>query len=91
MSLTAPERETIINFNDGEDIAYIYTAQRKIITKLKKNPSATLKEEGVFEGTAWARFTIPANLISFRVARPKRELSQEQRAEIGERLKRNRT
>ena len=39
MSLTAPERETIITLNDEDGHALIYTAQRPIITKLK-NPSA---------------------------------------------------
>jgi hypothetical protein len=59
MSLTAPERETVITFNDEDDTALIYTAQRPTITKLRKNPSAKLIEEGTFDGSAWARFEIP--------------------------------
>jgi hypothetical protein len=31
-------------FNDEDDVAYIYTAQRPIITKLKKSPAAVLIE-----------------------------------------------
>lgn len=76
MALTRDERETIVNMNDGEDIAYIYTAQRRIITRLKKNPSATLVEEGTFEGSVWARFTMPARLVSFRAGV---RLTEEQR------------
>lgn len=76
MALTRDERETIVNMNDGEDIAYIYTAQRRIITRLKKNPSATLVEEGSFEGSVWARFTMPARLVSFRAGV---RLTEEQR------------
>jgi hypothetical protein len=38
LSLTAPERETVITFNDAEDTATIHTHQRRIITKLKNNP-----------------------------------------------------
>jgi len=37
MSLTAPERETVITFSDEDDTATIHTHQRRIITKLKNN------------------------------------------------------
>jgi hypothetical protein len=76
MALTRDERETIVNMNDGEDTAYIYTAQRRIITRLRKNPAATLVEEGVHDGSPWARFTMPARLISFRAGV---RLTEEQR------------
>jgi hypothetical protein len=66
MSLTADERETILNMDDGSDTALIYTAQRTVISKLKKNPAAELIREGKFEGTAFAEFRLPANLVSFR-------------------------
>lgn len=56
MSLTAPERETIITLNDEDETAYVYSAQRPWITKLKQNPAAILLEEGTHEGSAWARF-----------------------------------
>jgi hypothetical protein len=87
MSLTAPERETVINFSDHEDVAYIYSAQRTVITKLKANPAAVLVEEGVFEGSAWARFTLPASLVSFRTTRIKRELSDGQREALAARMR----
>jgi hypothetical protein len=41
VSLTAPERETVINFSDADDTATIHTHQRRIITKLRNNPAAT--------------------------------------------------
>jgi hypothetical protein len=66
MALSALERETVIVFNDAEDCASVYTAQRRIITQLKKNPAATLNEEGSFEGSAWATFELPKKFISFR-------------------------
>lgn len=66
MALTAFERETVIVFNDAEDAASVYTAQRRIITQLKKNPAAILIDEGSFEGSAWARFELPKKFISFR-------------------------
>jgi hypothetical protein len=86
-SLTAAERETVITMNDEDDVADIWTAQRPIITKLKKNAAAILTEEGKHGSTVWARFTLPADLISFRSKRVKRELTEEQRAELSARMK----
>jgi hypothetical protein len=86
-SLNAAERETIITMNDEDDTADIWTAQRPIITKLKKNPAATLVEEGKQGSTVWARFTLPAGLISFRSTRVRRDLSEKQRAELSARMK----
>jgi hypothetical protein len=87
MSLTEPERETVINLNDDETVAYIYSAQRSIITKLRKNPAATLVEEGKHDGSAWARFELPASLLSFRSGHVKRQLTDEQRAALGNNLR----
>ena len=41
MSLTAPERETVITFSDEDGIAQVHTHQRRLITKLRNNPAAT--------------------------------------------------
>jgi hypothetical protein len=71
MSLTAPERETIISLNDEDETAEIWTAQRPWITKLRKNPSATLLEEGKHDGSVWARFEVPKELVSVRPKRRK--------------------
>jgi hypothetical protein len=87
MSLSAAERETVIVFNDDDEMASVYTAQRTVITKLKKNSAATLLDEGRFEGSAWAKFEIPKALVSFRSTRVKRELTAEQREVLGERLR----
>ena len=78
MSLTAPERETVITFSDESDTATIHTHQRRIITKLKNNPAATQLEDLSFDGTPGAVFELPANLISFRSGR--RKLTEAQRA-----------
>jgi hypothetical protein len=86
VSLTAAERETIITMNDEDDTALISTAQRPVITKLKKNPAATLIEEGKFDGSVWARFEMPADLLSFRSTRVKRELSEEEKEGLRERI-----
>ena len=65
MSLTAPERETVITFSDEDDTATIHTHQRRIITKLKNNPAAELIEDISFDGTAGAVFELPVWAISF--------------------------
>jgi hypothetical protein len=84
MSLTAPERETIITLNDEDDYAEVYTAQRPWITKLRKNPSAELVDEGTFEGSAYATFRVPKSLLTIRSKTVKRELTDEQRQELQE-------
>lgn len=85
MSLTAPERETVITTSDADDTVRIWTAQRPLITKLKKNPAATLLAEGVHEGSVWADFRMPAGLLSFRSG--KRQVSDAQRAAASERMR----
>jgi hypothetical protein len=69
MSLTAQERETVINMNDEEDTALVTTYQRPLITKLRKNPAAELLSELEFDGSRGAIFKLPANLVSFRQPR----------------------
>jgi hypothetical protein len=65
LSLTAPERETVITFSDEDDTARIHTHQRRIITKLQNNPAAELVERIDFDGTAGAVFELPVWAISF--------------------------
>lgn len=65
-SLTPPERETIVNGSDDDDTVTVWTAQRPIITRLRKLACATLLEEGHYGTTAWAKFELPAAALSFR-------------------------
>ena len=88
MGLTLAERETIVSMNDAGDIAYVYSAQPRIIGRLRRNQAAVLTEEGVYEGAKWARFEIPAKLVSFRSVRITQNLTDEQRAARRERLAR---
>jgi hypothetical protein len=69
VSLTAPERETIVTLNDEDETAHVYSAQRPVITKLRKNPAAILLEEGTHDGSAWARFELPKGLVSLSAPR----------------------
>ncbi|MGZ4391338.1 MAG: hypothetical protein ACXVRK_04320 [Gaiellaceae bacterium] len=76
MSLSAAERDTTIAMNDEDATAEIWTAQRRTITKLKKNPAAKLLEEGVHNGSAWARFELPKEFVSFRSTKRRRAPSK---------------
>jgi hypothetical protein len=87
LSLTAPERETVITFSDEDDTAIVHTHQRRIITKLRNNPAATEVEDISHDGTAGAVFEIPADLISFRSKRVKHDLSDAERMRRAERLR----
>ena len=91
MSLTAPERETIITLNDEDETAEVWTAQRPWITKLKRNPAATLLEEGIHDGSVSARFELPKELVTCRsVRRVGRELTDEEKGRNADRLARAR-
>jgi hypothetical protein len=65
LSLSAPERETVITFSDEDETALVHTHQRKIITKLRNNPAATEIEDLSCDGTVGAVFEIPVWAISF--------------------------
>jgi hypothetical protein len=65
VSLTAPERGTVITFSDEDEMAPVHTHQRRIITKLRNNPAATEVEDISFDGTAGAVFELPVWAISF--------------------------
>jgi hypothetical protein len=84
MSLTGLERETVITLNDEENIAHIWTSQRPWITRLKKNPAATLIDEGTHDGSMWAEFEIPKALVALpRSQRRKGQpMSEEHKARL---------
>lgn len=62
---TAPERETIVNFNDAGDLVDIWTAQRRVLTALRKKPDTFAEVESGFSGSQeWARFTTSLTMWS---------------------------
>ncbi len=81
--LSRQEKETVIVFNEEEPLATVSTFNSSIITRLSKLEGAVLMRE-YDEGEK--RFTIPKNWIRFNPPR-KLELSEEQRAERGRRLR----
>lgn len=79
MPLTAYERETVIDFNDQDEFAYVTTYQRTMLTKLRRNPAAELIETFETEGSPGARFKVPAKLVSIRNPR---NITEETRAKL---------
>lgn len=90
--LSKVEQEVVITFNAGEDTADFYTADpvwiRKLDRLVEQNPDQ-FKQGRVekYNGKVIAkRYTLPKRFISIRSRDVKRELTEEQRAEIGQRL-----
>lgn len=64
--LTASERETVILLDDASDVAIVSTHQRRVITRLERNPLARKVEDLTAGGSVGARFELPAWAITFR-------------------------
>ena len=80
MRLSKQEQETIINFNQAEDIAYIYTCSRAWMSHMEK----TLGLEPT-ETHSYAReYQCPKDWI--RKPRKTRRLSEKQKQKVSERL-----
>ena len=80
-ALAQDERETTLTMSDGDDLVRITTAQRTVITKLRRKPEIfTETASGHFGATEWAEFTCPKDRFNLgAAARPKREISEAQR------------
>ena len=75
-NFTAAERETIIRWDDEADLVSIWSAQRPVITKLRRNPAFTEVKSGSHGSSPWAEFTIPVTEFRFSA---KRAVSESQR------------
>lgn len=60
-SLNPWERETVVNASDGDDHVTIWTAQRRALTRLRKNAKAVEVRTGYHGTTEWAEFKIAAD------------------------------
>ena len=78
------EQETIINWNREEKTASIYTHDPSLIRKCdalcQKSEAITV----VREGDGWKEYECPKSWVKVRMPR---ELTDEQRAELAERMK----
>lgn len=91
--MTRQEQETVISFNAAEDTAELYTADPVYIRKMdkltEKNPEQfKLGRVETYQGEIVAkRYIFPKRFLSIRSKDVKRELTEEQRKELAERLK----
>lgn len=86
--LTAAERETTVTVTDADDQVRIWTAQRRHITRLRKNPAFAEVRSGLYGTTEWAEFTIPADQWNpASGAKRRSSLTPEQRQAAADRLR----
>lgn len=84
MNLTKYEQETIINYNNEEKTASIFTYDKSLIRKLDKRLAEMSDMKLIRRGEYFAEYSLPKKWI--KVAFP-RQYSDEQRAEMAERMK----
>ena len=86
--MEAAERETSITWSDADTIAYVFTAQKPIIRRLKKIKNAALvdvqhSENGQWIGENW---TVPITAV--RLTNPRKSnMSNSQRKAAADRLR----
>jgi hypothetical protein len=83
------EKETIINFNEFEEKASIYTASETLAKKLKKNPQYKLIEiKGrSSNNTKGYFFECDKSFLKKVILHKKRQVTNKQKKLAGERLK----
>lgn len=87
--LTSYERETIINFNEEEKIASVYTFNKALKNKLNKLVGVNPDIHVIRSSDEMSEFEVPKSWI--KVSPPKQvNLSDEQRAAIAARLQASR-
>lgn len=89
MALSTEEQETVIRFDRNGDVAHIYTSDSTIMTKLDKIYTRVNEHKSDGETVA-VDYDVDKKLVSFRSKRMKRNLTDEQRKAISERMKRAR-
>lgn len=84
--MNAEERETTICACDADATVHIWSAQRRYITRMRKDPAFTEVASGVFEGTEWAEFSVPADRWSPAGVKRTRKMSENQKEQARSRL-----
>lgn len=85
MNLTKYERETIINFNEEEQTASVFTYNRKLQNKLNALLDECQDIKLMRSGDEWTEYEVPKKWI--KVSPPRSvNYTEEQKAEIAARL-----
>lgn len=84
--MTGYEKETVINFNEAEKTASVYTCNKRMIAKLdrlcEKFPEQFRLYRKFSDGAR--EYIVPKKYVSIKAPRPK--LSDEEKAELVKRL-----
>ena len=90
MPIPLEEQETIVTGTNAQDTLEIYSSIRRHITAMRKHPTFTEVESGFEDASEWARFRIPlADWNPATGGRRRREMTEEQRAELSARARKN--
>lgn len=84
--LTKYEQETIINYNQAENVASIYTCDRSLMNELDKLRQKDTAIIEVNRNDYSCTYSLPKKYIKIKIPR---QLSKEQRQELSERAKLN--
>ena len=88
MSVSIQEQEVHINFMRGDDKCFVYASDSTMITKMDNLVANNPEEYKVVQETADGKtYEMPVKLLTFR-SRSKK-LTDEQRAKLSERAKKN--
>lgn len=80
MGLSRYETETIINFNDEESEARIYTCNRALIKKFDDLCRRFPKTYHIYRQDEYSKtYVFPKTLVSFRTVREKKVLTPEEK------------
>ena len=95
MSIPLAEQETIINFSRDEEFAYIWTSDSTVMTKLDKRVDSgdyELIDTGKdTDGNLLSKeYRCLKRLVSFRSKKVSRELTDEQKHALADRLRKTR-
>ena len=87
--LSREEQEVIITTSAADDLAEVYVADpiymRRLDKRVEQDPdNYKVKSRNTYSAT----YTMPKKLLQFRLPTAPRELTEEQRAELRERMKR---
>ncbi len=86
MKLTKCEQETIVNYNQEDDMAHCYTYDKALIHRLDKLCQKSTSIIVVREGEGFREYIFPKKWV--RVKMP-RQLSEENRQKAAERARQN--
>lgn len=85
-SLTAPERETTVVTSDEDELVHVWSAQKRHISRMRKNSAFAEVKSGFYGTTEWAEFTTPSERWTPTGMIRQLNLSSQQRIDAARRM-----